>query len=237
MVGHLVSCLIWLARRNRPIDRFMLTESSLRAPRLGKQSSAHPFKMGADRVKHFANPREAQTLSHLAVESVVEFMEALKVSACDGRPLISEILTETLDSAIRHIRCTNRDNFHLERAAHQHALPHIFEADLGDVRAALRLDHDKTFECEPIDRSRYGKPRHFENGAPLVLVDRSLGSECAGYDGLLKRKIGLIDFRPSGSARLRCGDRSAQPVARMHHVISRLISHFQCAKEGLTSGA
>ena len=32
MVGHLVSCLIRLARRNRAIDRFMLAESSLRAP-------------------------------------------------------------------------------------------------------------------------------------------------------------------------------------------------------------
>src|SRR5438105_2231893 len=56
MVGHLVSCLIRLARRNRAIDRFMLAEGSLRAPRLGKKSSAHPFKMGPDRVKHVANP-------------------------------------------------------------------------------------------------------------------------------------------------------------------------------------
>ena len=32
MVGHLVSCLIRLARRSRAVDRFMLAESSLRAP-------------------------------------------------------------------------------------------------------------------------------------------------------------------------------------------------------------
>ena len=114
MVGHFVPCLIRLPRRNCPIDRFVLAESPLRAPRLGKKSSAHPFKMGPDRVEHFANPCEAQTLSHLAVKPVVEFVEALQVSACDGCPLIGEILAETFDRAIRKIRCTNRGNLRLK---------------------------------------------------------------------------------------------------------------------------
>jgi hypothetical protein len=155
MIGHFVPCLIRLARRNRPIDRFVLHESSLRAPRLGKKRSAHSFKMGSDRVKYFANPCETEALGHLAMEPGVEFVEALKVSACDGRLLIGKILAEAFDCAVRHICRTNRDNLDLERAAHQHPLPHILKTYLGDVRAALRLDHDESFECEPIDRSRY----------------------------------------------------------------------------------
>src|SRR5437762_13125158 len=97
MVGHFIACPIRLARRNGPMDRFVLDEGSLGAPWLGEKGSAHSFKMGADRVEHFADARQTQSLDHLPMEPGVEFVKTLEVSASDGRLLIRKILTEALD--------------------------------------------------------------------------------------------------------------------------------------------
>src|SRR5258708_32077457 len=89
-------------RGDRAKDRFVLAEGSLGSSRLRQQRSADSLKMGSDRIEDLANACETQALGHLAMKPGVEFVEAFKVSAGDGRLLVGEILTKRRDRIVRH---------------------------------------------------------------------------------------------------------------------------------------
>nr|WP_246775177.1 hypothetical protein [Bradyrhizobium diazoefficiens] len=200
---HFAFRLIRRTRGNRAVDRFVLAERSFGPSWLRQQRSTDSLKVGPDRIENLANTRETQAFGHLAVKPGVELVKAFEVSAGDGGLLIGEILAQRCDGIIRHVGCTDPDDLHLQRTAHQHPLPDVVEMDPGDVRAALRLDDNKPLESKPVDRRSDRKLGHFESGAPLVLVDRRFGRESAGYDGTLERNVGLVDFRSSRPASSR----------------------------------
>src|SRR5437773_12047923 len=101
MGGHLFSCQIRSPRYQAPVDRLVLDEGDLQATWLGQQGPAHSFKVGANGIEHLADPREVEALSHLPMESGIEFVESLQVAALDGGLLVGEILTQVLDGLRR----------------------------------------------------------------------------------------------------------------------------------------
>src|SRR5262249_29931812 len=151
MIVHLAFCPIRIALRNGLVDRLVFAARPFGPTGLRKQRTANTFKVRSDRVEYFANAHQAQALGHLVMKPGVEFVEALGVAARDSGPLIGEVLTKARDRILRHAGRAYADNLDLQRTAHQHPLPDILEMNPGDIGAALRLDHDESFEREPVD--------------------------------------------------------------------------------------
>nr|WP_298886526.1 hypothetical protein [uncultured Bradyrhizobium sp.] len=105
----------------------MLHVRALGPARLGQQRAAHAFKIGSDRIEHFADAREAHVLGHLAMKPGIELVKAFEAAARDRGLLIGEILAERGDRLVRHAGGADAAGLDLQRTVHQHPLPDVFE--------------------------------------------------------------------------------------------------------------
>lgn len=85
------------------------------------------------------------------MEACVELMKAGKIAAVDRRALIAEVPAHLIDGRPRQFGRAERRDLDLEQPAHHHPLLDIRQPNPADVRTALRLDHDKALEGEPVD--------------------------------------------------------------------------------------